>query len=127
MAATFRTVAAALRPGGLFVFDLTNDQGFRTWWRRGVDVETRDFHYLCAFDYDPGTGTAHADIQLVRGAKRRRLELTQRCFDEPTITRALRAAGFRLEIAAPWSPFTPNDPGKTWFVAQIDTSETDAR
>jgi SAM-dependent methyltransferase len=127
LTATFRTVAAILRPRGLLVFDLTNEHGFTTWWQRGVDLETDDFRYLCAFDYRPETRTARAEIALTRGAEERRLVLTQRWFSEPIVEAALRAAGFRLKIAAPWSPFKPNDPGKTWFVAQIDKPEANPR
>ncbi len=128
LAATFRTVAAVLRPRGLFAFDLTNEHGFSTWWRRSVDIREDAFRYRCALDYDPATRTARADIALtVGGDETRRLTLTQRWFSEPVVEAALRAAGFRLEIATPWSPFTKDDPGKTWFVAQIDTHETDPR
>lgn len=121
LAATFQSVAAVLRPGGLFVFNLTNEHGFTSWWRRGVDIEGDGFRYLCAYDYDPGTRVATADVALTQGRRRQSLTVIQRCFGAAVVESALRAAGFRLEIAAPWSPLTKNDPGKTWYVAQIDT------
>jgi SAM-dependent methyltransferase len=127
LAATFQAVAAVLRPQGLFVFDLTNEHGFTSWWRRGVDIEGDGFHYLCAYDYDPATRRATADVALTRGGRRQTLTVTQRHFSAPVVESALRAAGFRLDIAAPWSPLKKDDPGKTWFVAQIDTYFADPR
>jgi SAM-dependent methyltransferase len=127
LTATFRAAAAVLRPRGLLVFDLTNEHGFSAWWRRGVDFQGEGFRYLCALDFDPATRTARAEVELTRGAGRQRFTLTQRWFDDPVVERALRDAGFRLEIATPWSPFQKNDPGKTRFVAQIDTYETESR
>jgi SAM-dependent methyltransferase len=126
LTATFQAVAAVLRPRGLFAFDVTNEEGFTAWWRRGVDVERDGFHYLCAFDYDPGARVATADIALRRGETRQTLTITQRYFSDPVVEIALRAAGFRLEIAAPWAALG-NVPGKTWYVAQNDTPFADPR
>ena len=49
LAASVRGIAAGLRPGGLFVFDATNELGFDRWWRgnrawhgRGWRVVDRD-------------------------------------------------------------------------------------
>jgi SAM-dependent methyltransferase len=122
LAATFHAVAAVLRPRGLFIFELTNEHGFDAWWRkRSVDLAGDDFRYECDFAYDPVTRLATAAIALSRAGTRRLYTLNQRCFSDPVVEIALRAAGFRLEIAAPWSPLKKDDPGKTWYVAQIDT------
>ena len=117
LAATFRSVASLLRPGGLFVFDLNNAFGFETWWqyRVGLDVEGR--HLDTELDYDARSRTARAEIALQSGGVERRFVLQERCFSEAEVKEALLAAGLLPEIAAPWSPVNPDSPSKTWFVA----------
>jgi SAM-dependent methyltransferase len=117
LAATFRTVAALLRPGGLFAFDLNNAFGFETWWRYRVafDVEGRRIDTELAYDRQARIGQAAIDIE--RGGVEQRFLLRQRCFSEAEVEGALFRAGFTPEIAAPWGPVSPDSPSKTWFVA----------
>jgi SAM-dependent methyltransferase len=117
LAATFRTVGSVLRPGGLFVFDLNNAFGFETWWQYRVALDLQGHHLDTKLDYDPRARTAHAAIDLQSGGLERRLVLQERCFSEPEVEVALRAAGFVPEVAAPWCPVNPDSPSKTWFVA----------
>jgi SAM-dependent methyltransferase len=117
LAATFRTVASVLRPGGLLVFDLNNAFGFETWWQYRVAFDLEGRHLDTELDYDPRARTARAAIDLESGGLERRFVLKERCFSEPEVEGALRAAGFIPEIAAPWSPVNPDSPSKTWFVA----------
>ena len=117
LAATFRTVASVLRPGGLLVFDLNNAFGFETWWQYRVAFDVEGRHLDTELDYDPRARTARAAIDLESGGLERRFVLKERCFSEPEVEGALRAAGFVPEIAAPWSPVNPDSPSKTWFVA----------
>jgi SAM-dependent methyltransferase len=117
LAATFRTVASALRPGGLLVFDLNNAFGFETWWQYRVAFELEGGHLDTELGYDARTRTARAAIGLESGGHERRFVLQERCFSEPEVEGALVAAGFIPEVAAPWSPVNPDSPSKTWFVA----------
>lgn len=117
LAATFRTVASVLRPGGLFVFDLNNAFGFETWWQYRVAFELEGRHLDTELDYDARTRTGRAAMDLESGGIERRLVLQERCFTETEVEGALRAAGFVLEVAAPWSAVNPDSPSKTWFVA----------
>jgi len=117
LAATFRTVASVLRPGGLFVFDLNNAFGFETWWQYRVAFDLEGGHLDTELDYDASTRTARAAIGLESGGLERRFVLQERCFSEPEVAGALSAAGLSLESATPWSPVNPNSPSKTWFVA----------
>ena len=117
LAATFRTVASVLRPGGLLVFDLNNAFGFETWWQYRVALELEGRRLDTELDYDPRTRTGRATMGLQSGGLERRFVLQERCFSEPEVAGALSAAGFSLEIAAPWSHANPDSPSKTWFVA----------
>ena len=117
LAATFRTVASVLRPGGLFVFDLNNAFGFETWWQYRVELDLEGRHLDTELDYDAGARTASAAIGLESGGLERRFVLRERCFSEPEVEGALRAAGLVPEITAPWCPVNPRSPSKTWFVA----------
>ncbi len=117
LAATFRTVASVLRPGGLFVFDLNNAFGFETWWQYRVELDLEGRHLDTELDYDARARTASAAIGLESGGLERRFVLRERCFSEPEVEGALRAAGLVPEITAPWCPVNPRSPSKTWFVA----------
>ena len=117
LAETFRTVASVLRPGGLFVFDLNNAFGFETWWQYRVALDVEGRHLDTRLDYDARARTARATMNLDGDGRERRFVLQERCFAEPEVEAALRAAGLLLEIAAPWSPVNPDSPSKTWFVA----------
>jgi SAM-dependent methyltransferase len=117
LAATFQTVATVLRPGGLLVFDLNNAFGFETWWQYRVAFDLEGRHLDTELDYDARSRTARAAIALGSGGRERRFVLQERCFSEPEVEGALRAAGFVPELAAPWCPVNPDSPSKTWFVA----------
>jgi SAM-dependent methyltransferase len=117
LAATFRTVASLLRPGGLFVFDLNNAFGFETWWQYRVAFDVEGRHLDTELDYDARARTARATMDLESGGLARRFVLQERCFSQPEVEGALLAAGLVPELAAPWSPVNPDSPSKTWFVA----------
>jgi SAM-dependent methyltransferase len=117
LAATFRTVASALRPGGLLVFDLNNAFGFETWWQYRVALDVEGRHLDTELDYDAQARTGRATMDLESGGLERRFVLQERCFSEPAVEAALLTAGLVPEIVAPWSPVNPDSPSKTWFVA----------
>ena len=117
LAATFRTVASLLRPGGLFVFDLNNAFGFETWWQYRVALDVEGRHLDTELEYDARARTARATMNLESDGLERRFALQERCFTEPEVEGALRSAGLVPEIAVPWSPVNPDSPSKTWFVA----------
>jgi len=115
--AAFRGVAAALAPGGLFVFDVTNEIGFTRWWSsqrvwRGpdwrIDVTTR---------YDGARGLGHAETVIDHRGARTVASLTERCFAEGDVNDALSAAGLDVRSYEPWSPFDTDAAGKTWWIS----------
>jgi SAM-dependent methyltransferase len=119
--AAFRGIAAGLAPGGLFVFDATNEVGFARWWSshrvwRGpdwsVDVLTR---------YDPGQRVGHAATVIEHAGQRTAGALTERCFAQGEIEEALADAGLNAVSREPWSPFETDAPGKTWWISTKST------
>ncbi len=110
LAATFRTVASVLRPGGLFVFDLNNAFGFETWWQYRVALDVAGHHVDTKLGYDGRTRTARAAIGLETDGLERRFVLQQRCFSEPEVEGALCVAGFSPEIAGPLEPRQSGQP-----------------
>ncbi len=122
LAATFRTVAAVLRPGGLFVFDLNSAFGFERWWQYRIAFDLEGHHVDTQLAYDARTRTGRAEMGLAGGdGQERRFVLQQRCFSESEVEGALFAAGFTPEVSAPWSPIAKDSPSKTWFVATKST------
>ena len=117
--AAVAAIAAALRPGGLFVFDTTNERGFDQWWRQGqrlwrgpgwsVAVETH---------YDPLSRRGQAEVVVEDRDQRATASLTERCFHPAEIRAALTAAGLELLVEEPWSPFDIDAPGKTWWIGR---------
>ena len=119
--AACRGVAAGLAPGGLFVFDTTNEEGFARWWSshrvwRGpdwsVDVVTR---------YDPDRRLGHAETVITHGGQRATGSLSERCFSEDEVEEALSGAGLTVLSREPWSPFDTDVSGKTWWISTKST------
>ena len=118
LAAMVGVVAAALRPGGLFVFDATNAIGFDRWWRgnrswRGagwsVTVETR---------YDPVQRLGHAEVTVSHDGVPVTAQLTERHFGDDELRAALSDAALDVVVAERWSPFDIDAPGKTWWITR---------
>lgn len=116
--AAVRVVAGVLRPGGLFLFDATNELGFDRWWRGnrtwrepgwGVEIETH---------YDAVRRLAQAEVTIDVGGRQTSATLIERCFTKTEIRSALAAAGFSELVGEPWSPFELDAPGKTWWIGR---------
>jgi len=105
---TFAVVAAALRPGGLFLFDMNTIQGLATRWGNRVwliqdNEETLEVDQS-EFDYDAGIATLRVNAFLLRERdlfERVREIHRERGYPVPVIDRELEAAGF--EILGRWS------------------------
>ena len=50
--------------------------------------------------------------------RRTEARLTERCFSDAELRRALSDAAFDVILADPWSPFDIDAPGKTWWIAR---------
>jgi len=119
--AVFTGVAAALAPGGLFVFDATNEVGFARWWSSHRVWRGRDWCVEVVTSYDQRRRLGHADTVIEDAGQRSTGSLTERCFAEGEIEQALAAAGLITLSREPWSPFDTDAAGKTWWISAKST------
>ena len=97
LTSVFHNVYAALRQGGLFLFDLNMEAGYKTDWNDNYSIVEED--HVCAIrsSYHPEERTAQFDATIFyaeNGWQRSDLTLTQKCYSESEILSALEVAGF---------------------------------
>lgn len=121
---TFRAVAACLKHGGYFVFDLNNELCFRTLWTKTEAARHRDFTLILKNSYDPRRQVARSLVTLFlkEGPRYQRFQETvcERFFSSAEVTGLLRRSGL---IGLESSDFNfADDPTvgnlKTWWVAR---------
>ncbi len=94
----FRNVYACLQQGGLFLFDLNMEQGYKARWRGSFGMVEDD--HVCvvraSFDEEEGVGRMAITIFRLDDDVWRRYDVTllQRCYSELEIRSALEATGF---------------------------------
>lgn len=120
LAGALRGMAAAVRPGGLVVFDLTNRLGFERWWRGRSDFRASSWRLTVDAHFDGQTALGTAQIRVEHAGRARVFPFVERLWEEADVRRALAAAGLHVERADPWSPFELDAPGKTWWVTRRD-------
>lgn len=106
---TFTRVAAHLRPGGVFIFDLNSEHAFQTLWREPVTEHGPDFTLHRHFQVDGPQTTMHLRIERT-GHPPVHDTLTARAFHESEIRTALTDAGLTLRDLTHFNPF-PSVPG----------------
>lgn len=114
----FRAVANVIQPGGLFMFDVTNQIGFDRWWRGRNDFRAATWRVTVEAHFDRATALGTAAIEVTRPGLRGRFRLTERHFERQDVERGLAKAGFVVERAEPWSPFPWDAPGKTLYAVR---------
>ncbi len=98
----FHNVYAALSQGGLFLFDLNMEEGYKTVWQDSYGIVEDD--HVCVFrlDYNAEERTARFDATIFysqEGWQRSDVTLVQKCYSEAEVRSALEVAGF-VEIHA---------------------------
>ncbi len=106
---TFKRVAAHLRPGGVFVFDLNSEHAFQTLWRTPVTERGPDFTLHRRFQVHGPQTTMHLQIERP-GRPTVHDTLTARSFPEAHIRTALANANLTLVDLTRFNPF-PTVPG----------------
>ncbi len=96
--AVFKNVSRALRPGGLFVFDINTDRGFRFAAGETWAAVRPDHVCLSKSQYEPGPGEAVSQLTLFRDDAgswiRTDLEIHEYLYPPEQIVAALLEAGF---------------------------------
>jgi hypothetical protein len=99
LAAAFRSVARALKPGAPFAFDILLEAAYQTDWAENFSL-VRDDHVLVisGSGFDFRTRLAHCKITMFRQNNgvwnRSDTEILERCYAAEEIDSALREAGF---------------------------------
>ncbi len=97
--AAFRNVAAGLKPGGLFAFDMLLEEAYQTHWGESFAL-VRDDHVLTitGSGYDFRSRLAQCTITMFRlidaAWRRSDVVIRERCYSPEEIETALRGAGF---------------------------------
>ena len=108
---TFTRVAAHLRPGGVFVFDLNSQKAFETLWRTPVTEHGPAFTLHRRFATAGPKTTMHLQIERP-GQPTVHDTLTARSFPEADIRTALANANLTCTNLIHFNPF-PTVPGTT--------------
>ncbi len=102
LTSVFRNVYAALRGGGLFLFDLNMEEGYKACWNDSFGIVEDDHVCVVRSSYRPEERTAQFDATIFysqEGWQRSDVTLVQKCYSEAEVQSALKAAGF-IEIHA---------------------------
>lgn len=119
LARAFAALAAVVRPGGLVIFDVTNEDGFPRWWRGCPTFDGEGWHMELDMRYDPDRQVGLAEVELdLAGRPPQRFPLVERLFEREVVQAALTAAGLDPVVEEPWAPFPAERAGKTWWIAR---------
>lgn len=127
-----RSLAGALEPSGLLVFDVNNERCYRRLWTRNETISHPHFVLTLRNRYEPATRRAFADVTLtMRNAPASEVlteTVEERCYLRSEISRALRAAGFEILESEDFAFGTAPEFGKlkTWWVARKRGGEAQA-
>ncbi|MFQ6030269.1 MAG: class I SAM-dependent DNA methyltransferase, partial [Dehalococcoidia bacterium] len=97
MTSVFRNVYAVLAEGGLFLFDLNMEEGYKSRWRGSFNIVEDDHVCVVRASYYPEERLGKNDItmfHLENGWIRSDLTLVQKCYSESEIWSALEVVGF---------------------------------
>ena len=99
LTSVFRNVHAALLTGGLFLFDMNMEKGFRRHWRDHFSIVEKDSVCLLRGEYDPQERIGRYEFTLFRPVQkhwqRSDFALVERCYSETEVWSGLEEAGFK--------------------------------
>ena len=97
LTSVFHNVYAALQPGGLFLFDLNMEEGYKACWDDNYGIVEDDHVCVVRLSYRPEERTAQFDttiFYLQEGWQRSDLTLMQKCYSEAEVRSALETVSF---------------------------------
>lgn len=125
LALVFRSVFRHLQAGGVFVFDMNLEAGFRSRWRGAFNIVSATSVVVVNSKYDDAEKLATMDMTLfaqdeAQKSRWRRsdLTLTQRAYSLDDLTATLAMAGFdRIEVFDARQDLSLRDEGRAFFRA----------
>jgi SAM-dependent methyltransferase len=94
----FANVYRALKPGGIFMFDLNNTDGFKKHWRGSGGKSEEDHAYIVKLSFDEALEQGYFEItmfRLIDGAwQRSYVKLSQHGYPHQSIIESLETCGF---------------------------------
>ena len=94
----FRNVRACLKEGGVFLFDLNMEDGFRWRWRGSFGVVEEEYVFVVRARFDTEKKLGEMDLTLFsledNAWRRSDMKLWQRCYSIEEVRSALEAAEF---------------------------------
>lgn len=122
----FRNVYRALLSGGVFVFDLNMEEGYRTRWRGSHGYVEDDHACIARSSYLPEERIGKVEVTMFfrTGDRWERSDVTlrQRCYSEEEVLAALRSVGFAgvepHDGARDRGEDLSGYPGRTFFVCR---------
>lgn len=121
----FRNVYRTLKPGGIFLFDINNQEFYENYWNgRAEFFETRDYSLVVRLSYSPNQGTGRVEstafIQKGKGYERVQEVVVEKMFTGSEVARLLSQAKFGDINAERFNPFPLHYPGimKTFWSAR---------
>lgn len=118
----FKNIFSVLCPGGLFVFDLNMEEGFKKRWEGAFNIVEDD--HVCAIrsSYDTDKRIGKFDITILRFIdqwNRYDITLLQKCYSEEDIILAMKRAGFEnIQTLDAIADLGRKDVGRTFFLGK---------
>ena len=111
-------LGAALRAGGLLMFDVNEAAGYARWWNGRHVYRGPGWSMSSVARFDAARGQAEATIAVQRGSRAAKVVVRERLFSHAQIADALRAAGFGEISSQPWSPTPDGATGSSFWTAR---------
>jgi predicted TPR repeat methyltransferase len=105
LARTFRAVRAALRPGGVFVFELNLPAAYDRYWTGTERVPAGDAVITRTHRRAAGSALVEADVTIVRAGAEVHDRIAQRVYSDEEVRDALAATGLVAVVREAFNPF----------------------
>ncbi len=123
LTSVFNNVYGALRTGGLFVFDVNTDDGFKARWAGTTSIIAKDHVLAAETSYDPKRREGHATFAAFRHEKHRwnRIDVVvaEKAYTQVEIERRLAKSQFKsIRAYDAQRDFKLKEVGRLFFVCE---------
>jgi len=129
LTAVFRRVAAALKPGGRFLFDLNTEESFMSNWRGSFGEAHGDHAFIARAEYHQSSQIAAIDVTIFTLQndhwQRSDVNLTQRSYTQEEVENALKETGFKdIQMKKALEDLKmQGNTGRVFFLARRDSND----